>query len=474
MRKLKRNKHLIHNWLSEHRWEIFVFLVASILFLGVFLAMIYFHKEDFMVRSDSPGYIKLAKNLINYKVFSRSANPPLLPDSFRTPLYPLFLAGVFLFSSHLWIVGLIQCFLAALGIVFVFKIGSLLGGKIIGLAGAALFGLDFYHLISTGFVHTEALFVPLFIISIYYFLLFLKKQKKKSLAISALFLGLSALVRPIAFYLVIVLLVIFLFVYIFIWKKKISLSLIKPILIFSCLLFLIVLPWMFRNQILFGKFALSSVKDYNFYFWNLASIQAKNFGVAKKEIQPLLLEKIKQEFLEIKKEEISSFKLADYYKKESKKALKGHYFEYLKEHLSGSLYFLAANYYRKAGYVATGAKEENIPIYDPIQLVKEGKIFERITDLIKKGGFPIIMMIVGFLISGIYLLFLIFNVFYIFRVKNPASEILLYGIIGYFALLTGPLASGSYRYPVLPFIIILALLGFNRIWKSLRHNKQRS
>ena len=452
-KKLKENKYYL---------EFFVFFTTLTVFLFVFFIMFYFQGEDFMIRSDSPGYLQLAKNLINYKVFSQSAQPPFIADSFRTPLYPFFLSVFLIFTGRLWAIGAFQCLLAAVGALFVFKIGDFLRSKIVGFAAAFLFGFDFYHLVSMGTIHTESLFVPLIIVSVYYFLLFLKNQKNKELIISVLFLGLAALTRPIALYLGIIFIFICIFIHFFIWKKKLALFSLKPVIIFLFLLILIILPWLIRKQIIFDKFNLSSVKDYNFYFWNLSAIHARNFGIPKNEVQSFLEEKIKQEFPGIKDEEISSFKLGDYYKKESANALKGNYIKYSKEHILGSAYFLVANYYRKAAYVFTGVSEENIPLRHS---------FQDVPGLMKRGGFPIIMAVFGFLISGIYLIFLIINIFYLFKIKNPEYEIVLYGVIGYFALITGPLASGSYRLPVLPFIVILALLGFFRALKSVKNKK---
>lgn len=457
-------------WLKKHRLEIFVFFTALAAVLGTFLTLHQFYGDTFMVRSDGPTYLQMARNLIRYKIFSKSTIQPLIPSSFRVPLYPAFLASIFLFTNKLFAVGILQCFLAALGVLYVFKIGKMLGGGKIALVAAFLFGLDFFHLIYTGTIHTETLFVPLFMISTYYFLLFLKTSKELKLIIATLFLGLIMLTRPIGSYLWIFILLMLIFIF---WRRKLpdqkflSWRLVKIAVLFGLTLSILVVPWMVRNQVVFGKFALSSSRDYNLYFWFLIPVHAERLGISRDQVHLALNEEVKKEFPSVRGEALRNLTYSDYFKDKSLQALQGHKLTYLKAHFMGSLYFFVSNYYRKSAYIATGAKEQSIPIYDIFQLAQEGKVWEEISYLIKKGGFPIIMMFVGFLISGIYFIFLILNVFYLFKRKRPDYEIFLYGVVGYFALMIGPLGMGCYRYPVLPFIIILALLGFSRIWKSL-------
>ncbi|MBM3323997.1 hypothetical protein FJY69_11050, partial [candidate division WOR-3 bacterium] len=49
--------------------------------------------------ADAPEYLRLADNLARHRLFSLDSAPPYRPDVFRTPVYPLFLAGFFLLFS---------------------------------------------------------------------------------------------------------------------------------------------------------------------------------------------------------------------------------------------------------------------------------------------------------------------------------------------------------------------------------------
>lgn len=447
------------------RWIVFSF--SLVILLSVFTFCFLKQGEAFMVRSDSPGYIQISRNIIDYGVFSRSSELPLIVDSFRTPLYPLFLSFFYIFTNSLFVVGIVQCILLSLSLVLVLEIGKLVGNRKIGILASLLFGLDFYNVVSSGFIKTESLFIPIFFVFVYNFILFLKKDSERNLIYSGLFLGLSALVRPSVIYFLLGLIVFYLIVCLL--KKKSFLIFLRRAFIIFITFILIISPWLIRNKLVFDKMSLSSIKEYNFYFWNLSTINSEQKGVSKDDIRGVLSEEIMNKFNLEDKLELSSFELGSYYKEESMKVLKGNKLNYIKEHILGSSYFMISNYYRKTAYALTGNSDADIPIYDIMDIVKN-RDFYKIKDILFNGGFPLIMMIIGFGISFVYLLFLLINLLFVFKSKNIDLELFLYIIVGYFAVITGPLGSGSYRHPVLPFIIILAIIGFFR-FKSYIKNK---
>src|SRR3989344_9578370 len=75
----------------------FLMLVLELTVAGVILSRFGF---NFYQGGDSPGYMLLAKNLVEHGVFSLSDAPPYIPSNIRTPGYPLFLALIyFIFHS---------------------------------------------------------------------------------------------------------------------------------------------------------------------------------------------------------------------------------------------------------------------------------------------------------------------------------------------------------------------------------------
>ena len=47
-----------------------------------------------ILSKDSAEYAKLAENILQHRLFSLRAQPPFVPETFRTPGYPLFVAGI--------------------------------------------------------------------------------------------------------------------------------------------------------------------------------------------------------------------------------------------------------------------------------------------------------------------------------------------------------------------------------------------
>lgn len=140
-----------------------------------------------------------AHNLIHNHVFSQtlSATPP--PDSFRPPLYPLFLAAVQLVSGiHQWDawVATIQYLMGAATSVFIAILGIQLAGRRVGLIAGVLsaFYLDLIY-ISIPFLREGlALFflLPTFIC----FVEFLKTGRARWIVSTAVLYSLGLFSRP--------------------------------------------------------------------------------------------------------------------------------------------------------------------------------------------------------------------------------------------------------------------------------------
>src|SRR3989344_3477241 len=94
-------------------WRIFLLaVVVRVLFFAV--SYYVSDKEFASVFPRYDGYYEIAENLLAGNGFSREIQSPFLPDSVRTPLYPLFIAGlVYVFKSY-YAVLVAQILLASL------------------------------------------------------------------------------------------------------------------------------------------------------------------------------------------------------------------------------------------------------------------------------------------------------------------------------------------------------------------------
>jgi hypothetical protein len=96
---------------------------------------------------DCDEFYAIAKNLVEHGAFSQSAEPPFKPDTWRTPGYPLFLAtAMLLFGKSPVTLVLVQQALSALNVLLVFRLARGWMSDTRAALAAVLFLLEPYHL----------------------------------------------------------------------------------------------------------------------------------------------------------------------------------------------------------------------------------------------------------------------------------------------------------------------------------------
>ncbi|MBI3763076.1 MAG: glycosyltransferase family 39 protein [Chloroflexi bacterium] len=222
---------------------------------------------------DSESWFIHARNLVLYHVYSGEAAAPFLPGVFRTPAYPVFLAGVFgLTNFNLGAVLAVQAVLAALSAVFLFELATR-----IGLSDAAArlgaIAINVYPLaaIFWATLASENLFVFFLVLTLLLTWDGANRSWLNALATGGA-AGLMTLTRPIG---VLVLPALAIGV---IWKcapKQAALRLVSA----SLGLGLVLTPWLWRNARVFGKPALASVGGINLLTYNAAAVLTHRAGL---------------------------------------------------------------------------------------------------------------------------------------------------------------------------------------------------
>ncbi|WP_114240443.1 glycosyltransferase family 39 protein [Dyella sp. C9] len=152
----------MRRWRTRDTWATFAsFLLALALCL-------YYQTHaivDGPIRSDAGQYVRLAVNLLEHHVLS-SADPgttPLLPESYRTPGYPLILALVIKLTGgnlQSFYVGALalQAVMTALTVVLVFRIGRNFLGFWPAFAASLLLAMWPLAVVQSSFLLTETSF----------------------------------------------------------------------------------------------------------------------------------------------------------------------------------------------------------------------------------------------------------------------------------------------------------------------------
>ncbi len=210
---------------------------------------------------DVKGYLLLAENLYEHGVFSLSLEEPLMPDSFRAPGYPSFLAALYaVFGS--WLMVLVaQSVVVSVAPALLYLVVRPLHERA-AWWGSIAFALEPIRLFASSVLLSDALFVCLLLGML---LLFIKAVERSSLALVAgvgLLLGAAILVRPIAQFLPLVLLGYLAFQRVP-WRRALPLA-----AVFLLVCAALVLPWMARNHARFGSWSISSVSTYNLAVYN--------------------------------------------------------------------------------------------------------------------------------------------------------------------------------------------------------------
>ena len=154
---------------------------------------------SFPITSDTEEYDTVAFSLVQGKGLTPNNEPT------KEPLgYPFFLAGIYYFFGYDWqIVKLIQfILLAGMGIIIYLITKKFLGFSS-NLALLSSLTLIFwpYFVVYPLFIASEILFTFFLLLSIYFFLNFLRLPSLKNSLILGILLGIATLIRPVALFL---------------------------------------------------------------------------------------------------------------------------------------------------------------------------------------------------------------------------------------------------------------------------------
>lgn len=216
-------------------------LLARIIFVAIFFTEhLYFDEEV---------YDLLAKNLILGLGYGYAPGELI---SWRPPLYPFFLAGIYaIFGRNLLVVKIIQALLSAIACFFIFKVSEeIYDCKVarISLLVSACYPLLIYW---NKFLLTESLYVFLITFLIWQMLIVAKTNLIKYQVVCGITLGIACLTRPeTLFYLPIFLL------WMAFYRKDSWRAYFKRSAVVFIVMTLTIFPWSLRNYLVHKQFVL--------------------------------------------------------------------------------------------------------------------------------------------------------------------------------------------------------------------------
>jgi 4-amino-4-deoxy-L-arabinose transferase-like glycosyltransferase len=237
--------------------------IAHILILALLLRAVFFFlhmpwlpevEGKQVLQGDATGYHFLAQCILYHLSFC--------DNTFRTPGYPAFIAVFyFLFGIKPWVVLLAQIGLNVFSVYVLFRLTKIIFNEKAALIAACLLAIDPHQILFCHFLFADTLFATLFLLSFFFFVKGLYSGRTFHFFISAVFLGLNLLTKPvIQFYPVALVLVLL------VWKKFAFLRRLQFSLLIGLISALFILPWMYRNYSKFAHFSVCYISGFNLFY----------------------------------------------------------------------------------------------------------------------------------------------------------------------------------------------------------------
>lgn len=213
--------------------------LISVVVLFSILARLFYLNVPFVINvADGAGYVTLADLALsgNWKSF--------LDDfTYRTPIYPFFIAFIKIILGKAFVVGLplLQHILGVVMAVLIFQIGKKVFNKWVGFLAAVLTGISAYPIYWEHNSMSDFFFTFMTVLTMYLFLRALSENKTKDYLLVGVIYGFNLLTRPLLqFFFITFPFLIFLF------RKNIKETL-KNFLLIMIPAVLIISPWFYQN-----------------------------------------------------------------------------------------------------------------------------------------------------------------------------------------------------------------------------------
>lgn len=220
--------------------------------------------------------------MIRQGAFSVSEKPPFVPDTYRTPGYPAFLAALKTVSSSNFLPTLAQFLIdIASAVVVLLACLELAGPSSWAWTAALLYALDPVASAHAGLILSEGLFGFLMILCVCALIKARHSAGTLLFAFAGACLGAAIMVRPIALYLILP------------WTAALAAvsynSYKRKAVAFLIAASLLPLAWCARNAALFGHFEYTSISGASMLLWDApavaAAVDGKPAAQATKELQ---------------------------------------------------------------------------------------------------------------------------------------------------------------------------------------------
>lgn len=419
-------------------------------------AWAYSKNPDCILEPDSPTYEKPSLALLHAGAFASDPATPGTPEVMRTPGYPAFIAAIYaVFGERRGALIFFQILLSVASVGLLYFVVVAAWGTRAGFLAALLLALDPLSFLYSQMLLSETLFTLSLVLLVCVAAVLLREKTPNAILPIALgiCLSFSALVRPIAYYLLAPALL-----GILLWTKKSR----RPWTVVLAQMGLVTLPWLLavggwqaRNKIATGHAVFSTIQDYNLLFYRGAGIVARRDGISLEDAQAKLTAELADKNVEYPSELYRSRGLA---------LIRDYPSFFLQNEAAGGLRMLAGP--------AGGRIRKYFGIESDGGGPMEGLRHLSIREWIRKwlGQHPLQFSLLIFEAAFMILLWggILASLPRIARDReNWPLHFVLIGLCLYILILSaGPESYARFRAPLMPFFAVYATLGIESIWKQ--------
>jgi 4-amino-4-deoxy-L-arabinose transferase-like glycosyltransferase len=274
-------------WLRTNWQRLMAFILCiGVIALRIWLLVPAWQFPQRFLEFDSFHYLDLTRSLIYLGKYESVEY--LGMDFIRPPGYPIFLIpGVVVGNGNTRWISIYQVLLSFVTAWLLYKIGWEINQPRMGWIAALFYLANPNTVLWSMVILTETLAAFLITAAFFLAIRYFKTKKIWWLLLTGLTLGYATLTRPIIqplVYIWIVLLIIY-----FIRDKSISWpAKINPLVVFVLGYFLLVFPWLIRNQVVHNVFSISSIGQSTIEDWMIAKVVAEVEDISRSEAVALI------------------------------------------------------------------------------------------------------------------------------------------------------------------------------------------
>jgi len=442
---------------------VFLFAVTVLTAGGSILYLSYVaHTSDTKVASEYPApslsvaYDSAigAINLVDHGVFSRSTTSPFVPDMWRTPGHPFFVAPFYAIFGNFYPVLIAQVFILFLTVILIFKMAKRVIGQKWALVLSVLYLFLPTTMLSTSALLNENLFVFVFVIALYIFFFSELKNIYVRWAFTGFLFALTVYIRPASMYFLLFFIPAY-FAFYMPWSEFSRKYIFAALIMIAAFLGTLA-PWCVRNKIEFDSWQFASTGPFFLFRQNATQFYEGYNGISNLEARYAL-----EDMAGIPRGPVPSDpKYSAVMQKVALEVIFAHPFRYAIWHLSTFIPFFtssgANDYWVFVNNM--GPNYNRPPEPSLIQALHPFK-FSVLIIVLKNHGWTLLENIAWCLIALLVLIGL-------WRSKNIQLARIFFAIVLYFAFVTGPGAHARYRVPVEPLLLISAFSAASYLWEK--------